>query len=217
MGRPFSGDRTVYSRGLLSGLARLCVQLPQPVCRLTCRKSVGFFGGCLLALLPETWKLHESGRKNERNNLRLILRPLYINTLQCQEGFFPQNSSPVSGQAPIRSDHPVARHDDADRIMTDRTADCLCGHPFEPAFLCDFVGNPSIRNRFSKGDFTHDLSDTIAEIGAYQMYFRKESGIVARKINMMAISLKTVSAKGYSFTGVTETIPTCSRTIQKLT
>lgn len=71
MERPFSGDRTVYSRDLPSGLARLCVQLPQPVCRLTCRKSVGFFGGCLLALLPETWKLHESGRKNERNNLRL--------------------------------------------------------------------------------------------------------------------------------------------------
>lgn len=49
------------------------VQLSQPVCWLYCRKSVGFVGRCLLALLPKVWVLSESGRKNERKFLRLIL------------------------------------------------------------------------------------------------------------------------------------------------
>ena len=73
----------------------------------------------------------------------------------------------------------MARNDDADRIMTDRSADGLSRHPFEPALLCDLIGNPPVRDRLSKRNLAHDLSDTIAEIGSYQMNPRKEPGIAA--------------------------------------
>ena len=71
----------------------------------------------------------------------------HIITFQFQKSFLPQNSASISCQAPARSDHPVARYDDADRIMPDRAADCLCGHSFVSTLLCRFVGNITESNR----------------------------------------------------------------------
>ena len=101
----------------------------------------------------------------------------HIMALQLQEGFLPQDSASISSQSPIRSNYPVARHDDADRIMTDRPANRLSRHPLEPALPCDSVGNPPVSHRFPKRHFAHDLSDTIAEVGACQMDSRKNPGV----------------------------------------
>ena len=62
------------------------------------------------------------------------------------------------------SDYPVARYDDTDRIMTDRTANCLCGHPVESAFLCDLISNPPICDCFPKRNPAHDFSNPITKI-----------------------------------------------------
>ena len=68
--------------------------------------------------------------------------------------------------------------------MTDRTANRLCGHSVESTLRCQFAGNPSVCNRLSKRNLAHDLSDTIAEIGAYQLDLREKAGITTRKINI---------------------------------
>ena len=104
---------------------------------------------------------------------------VHIIALQFQKSFFSHDPTPISGQVPSRSNYTMARNDDADRIMTDRSADGLSRHPFESALLCDFIGNPTVRDRLSKRNLAHDLADTIAEIGSYQMNPRKEPGIAA--------------------------------------
>lgn len=90
-----------------------------------------------------------------------------------------QDTSAISGQVPVRSDYPVARYDDADRIMAYRAANRLCGHPFESALFCQFVGNPTVCYSLSIRNLAHNLSDTIAEIGAYQMDSREKARIAA--------------------------------------
>ena len=94
------------------------------------------------------------------------------------------DSSSIPCKTFIRSDYPVAWHDDANRIMTNCAANRLCGHSVESALLCDFFRDPSIRDRFSIRNLAHDLTDTVAEIGAYQMDLREKAGIMARKINI---------------------------------
>ena len=101
----------------------------------------------------------------------------HIIALQFQKGFLSLDSSSVSGQTSVRSYHPMARYNDADWIMPDRAANRLCGHSFKSALLCQFVGNPTVSNRLPIRDLAHDLSDTIPEIGSYQMNPRKEPGI----------------------------------------
>ena len=103
----------------------------------------------------------------------------HIIALQLKEGFLSQDTSAISGKVPIRSDHPVARHDNADRIMTNCTTNRLCGHSFEPALFCQFVGNPTVCNCLPIRNLTHNLSDTIAEIGAHQMDSREKARIAA--------------------------------------
>ena len=61
----------------------------------------------------------------------------HIIALQLKEGFLTQDTSAISGQVPVRSDYPVARYDDADRIMADRAADCLGGHVRKAFFFCE--------------------------------------------------------------------------------
>ena len=103
----------------------------------------------------------------------------HIIALQLKEGFLSQDPSAISGQVPVRSDYPEARYDDADRIMADRAANCLCGHPFQSALFCQFVGNPTVCNCLSIRNPAHNLSDTIAEIGAHQMDAREKARIAA--------------------------------------
>ena len=103
----------------------------------------------------------------------------HIIAFQFQKGLFSHDSSTISGQVPVLSNHSVAWYDDADRIMTDRPADCLRGHPFKAAFLCNPIGDPAVRNRLSKWYFTHDLPDAVAESGSCPMNSRKEPGVAA--------------------------------------
>ena len=103
----------------------------------------------------------------------------HIIALQLKEGFLSQDPSAISGQVPVRSDYPEARYDDADRIMADRAANCLRRHPFDYAFFCDLFGDPTVRNGLSKRNLAHDLSDSIAEIGSYQMDSREKARIAA--------------------------------------
>ena len=84
----------------------------------------------------------------------------------------------------MRTDYPVTRHNDADRIMTDRAADRLCGHPLASALLCNSVGDPPIGDSLPERNFTQDLADTVAKRGARQMNSRKEPGITAGKIDI---------------------------------
>ena len=108
----------------------------------------------------------------------------HIIALQFQKGFFSLDSSSISGQTPVRSYHSMARYNDADWIMSDCAADSLCRHLFEPALLCNLIGNPPICHRLPIRDLAHNLSDTIAEIGAHQMDLREKTGITTRKINI---------------------------------
>ena len=103
----------------------------------------------------------------------------HIIALQFKEGFLSQDTTAISGQVPISSDHSVARYDNADRIMTDSTTNCLSGHPFEPALFCQFVGNPTVCNRLPIRNLAHNLSDTISEIGTHQMDLREKARIAA--------------------------------------
>ncbi len=111
----------------------------------------------------------------------------HIIALQFQKSFLPHDPTPVSGQASIRSDYTVTRHDDADRIMPNRAADRLRGHLIESALLRQLVGDPPVCNRLSKRNPAHDLSDTVAEIGACQMDSREKAGVAARKVNVQPL------------------------------
>ena len=52
-------------------------------------------------------------------------KPAHIGPFQFQQHLFSHDASALSGQAPVRSDAPVAGHNDANRIMADGPADCL--------------------------------------------------------------------------------------------
>ena len=76
----------------------------------------------------------------------------HIVPFQFQKRSLAQEPAAVARQASIRPDDPVARHDDADRIVPDGAADRLRGHPLEPALLCQPPGEPAVCDRLSIGD-----------------------------------------------------------------
>ena len=102
-------------------------------------------------------------------------------------GLFERFSNLFSRWADLRREWNDARSKTAGRGHVGEASDAdyyraayrLRGHPADPAFPCDPAGNPSVRNRLPIWYFAQDLPDTAAEIGACQMYSRKESGIAA--------------------------------------
>ena len=74
----------------------------------------------------------------------------HIIAFRFQKGFLTQDTSAISGQVPIRSDHPVARHDDTDRIMAD------CAAKLKNRFFQNMTRHPDIEWEFVEARLSED-------------------------------------------------------------
>ena len=82
----------------------------------------------------------------------------------CKQPFFLFKSTGISGQASVASDDPVTGNNHRDRIMSDRTSDCLRRDTFRAPFYCKDLCDLSISNGTSIWDFCDNLPYFFSEI-----------------------------------------------------
>ena len=107
-----------------------------------------------------------------------------IDAFQRKKTDFPFDPSGIPGQLPVAPDHSVARDQDADRIVPDRSADRPCRNPDSPSLPGKFRGDPSVGGNTPAGNLTQDLPDRKAKGRTGRTKQRKFSRITPLKITI---------------------------------
>lgn len=107
-----------------------------------------------------------------------------INAFQSKKVDFPFDPSGISGQIPAAADHSVARDQDADRIVPDRSTDRPCRAPHPPALPGEFRCDPSVGDNPSAGNPTQNLPDRKTERRTGRTKQRRLSRIIPLKITI---------------------------------
>ena len=78
----------------------------------------------------------------------------------------------------------MAGYDEGDGIVSDRSADRLCGHPREGSFASDLRGNITVCHGLPEGDGQHDFPYGLAERTGPQVQRRCEIGGLSAEIDV---------------------------------
>lgn len=81
----------------------------------------------------------------------------HISIFHREQLYFLIDSSGVPGEAPIRADDTVAGDNQQNGVMSDRSANCLCGHPIKSMLFGYFVRNLSVGHSSTEGNGEHNF------------------------------------------------------------
>lgn len=97
-------------------------------------------------------------------------RSFFRNKKAAHFGFFKLQQlnfslypSAIAGKTAACSDNAVTWYHKGYRVVTDRTADCLCRHFFDTVLFCYLLCYRAVSCCFAVGDFQHDIAHGFSE------------------------------------------------------